>query len=108
MGLERLARLDSKAGREGIEIGVGVHLRRIDVEFLAPDELGLKTLFDDGFKEAAKHGQAIAGADAGQAGVVRQGLIEVVAQKPSHAELVCHQPHQEPLRADALEKHDQL
>jgi hypothetical protein len=61
MGLERLARLDGKAGHQGIQIGIGVHLGGVNIQLFAPDQLGLATLLHNGFKEAAKHAQAIAG-----------------------------------------------
>ncbi len=57
---------------------------------------------------AAQDGQPIPLADLGQAGVVGQGLPEVVAGVPAQAEAVGHDPQKLPPRAEALEEHDHL
>ncbi|MDP9373856.1 MAG: hypothetical protein M3Q65_15660 [Chloroflexota bacterium] len=53
---------------------------------------------------AAQDGQPIPLADLGQAGVVGQGLPEVVAGVPAQAEAVGHDPQKLPPRAEALEE----
>src|SRR5713226_4895077 len=40
--------------------------------------------------------------------MIGKRLIQVIAQEPAHAEPIGRMTHQEPLRADALEKHDEL
>lgn len=52
--------------------------------------------------------QSVAQANAGQARMLWQGLVQVVAQIPAHAEPVGGQPHELTFRADALEEHHQL
>jgi hypothetical protein len=70
----RQVRLNGKAGLQGIECGISGHLGRIDVEFLLLDEAGDLALLDDLCEKAAEDVEAIAVADARQAGVVRQWL----------------------------------
>lgn len=108
MGLEGLACFHSKPGHERIHIRVGVHFGRIKVELSAPDKFGLNALLHNRFEEVAKHRQAIARADAGEAGVVRQGFVEIVPEIPSDAQAVLRVAHEEALRTNAFKKHHQL
>ena len=66
MLLNSLSCLDGKTGRERIQIGIGIHLSGVEVQFLTPHQLGLPTLFDDGLEEASKHREAIAQANFAQ------------------------------------------
>jgi hypothetical protein len=70
MGLDRcprLSRRDSKARGEGAHGGVGLHLGGVDVELPSPDQPRLLALLDNRLKEAPKHRETVAGADARQA-----------------------------------------
>jgi hypothetical protein len=59
MLLESFSCLNSKARSEGIQIGIRVDLRGIDVKFLPPNELGLLALFHNGVEEAAEDVEAV-------------------------------------------------
>ena len=63
MLLDGLSCFDRKTRGERIQIGIGIDLRRVEVQLLAPYQLRLLTLFDDGFKEASKHLQTVAPAN---------------------------------------------
>jgi hypothetical protein len=54
MVLESFSCLHRKTRSQRIQIRIRVDLRRIDVEFLPPNELGLLALFHNGVEEAAK------------------------------------------------------
>ncbi len=103
-----LARFDGKAGHEGIQVGVGVDLGGIDVKLFAPNQLRLAALLHNHLKEAPKHVEAVAGTDAGQAGVIGQGFVEIVPDVPAHTQTIHGVAHQEPFGANILKKHDQL
>src|SRR4051794_6693198 len=90
------------------DAGVGLHLRGIDVELAAPDEPRFLTQIHDLLKEALEDADAQSLPDPGQAGVVRQRLIEGVAEIPPMGEVETRRLDQLPLRANALEEHDQL
>src|SRR5437868_13055304 len=104
MCLDRLTRLDREARGERIEVRVRVDLRAINEEFLAPDQLVLLALLNDGVKEAPKDIDPVAFSDTGQAGMVRKRFVQIVAKIPAHAQPVCRMPHQLAFRANALEK----
>ena len=59
-------------------------------------------------EEAREHFDAQALADAGQAGVVGQRLVEGIPQVPAVAEVEAGRLDQLALGADALEEHDEL
>src|SRR4029453_8041017 len=59
-------------------------------------------------EEAAEHGQAVALPNPGQAGMVGQFLVQVVAQEPPDAPSIGRAPYQLPLGAESLEEHHQL
>src|SRR5262245_52747041 len=98
MDLESCAIVERVQGRGGGDLG------GIDVEFLAPDEAGLLTLLDDALEKAAHDVESVAIPDTAETGVVRQWLIEVVAQKPPDAEPVGRMGEQLPFRAQPLEE----
>src|SRR6266567_4442118 len=102
MRFYRKTRLDRGHGR------IGLHFSRIDVEFLPPDQSGLLTLLHNRLKEAAKDVDPIALTNARETGMVGQGLVQIVANIPPHAEPICCMAHQLPFRADALKEHHQL
>ena len=70
MCLHRLAGLHRKARRQRIQVGIGVDLRTINVEFFAPDQLLLLALLNDRLKAAAKDLHSIALPNTGQARMV--------------------------------------
>src|SRR5260370_28630345 len=108
MGLDSCSCLHCKARSQRIEVGIGVDLGAIDIEFLAPDQLLLLALFYDCVEEAAEHLYSIALTDAGQARMIGQGLTHIIAQIPQNAEPVCRMAHQLAFRAYPLKKHDEL
>ena len=69
-----------EAGDQGIDGGVGLDLGGVEEELLAPDEAGLLAQVDDLSEEAREELDAEPLADAGEAGVVGQGLVEGVAE----------------------------
>ena len=97
-----------EARDQRIETGVGAHLRRIEDQFLAPDQSGCLTHIDDPFEEPVEdlHTQAIP--DAAQAGMLGQRLIQVIAQIPAVRQIQASHLDQSPFRADPLEEHDEL
>jgi hypothetical protein len=97
-----------EAGRDGVEGGVGVHLRRVEVHLLPPHEPGLRAALDDLLKETPEDGEAEAFTSSGEIGVVGQGLVKVVAQVPAHGEPVGRNAHQLPLRSQPLEEEHEL
>jgi hypothetical protein len=99
------AGFDSKPRGERIERSVGLHPGGVDVELAAPDQPGLLALLDNRLDELTKHLQAVAGANARQARMVGQRLVEVLAQVPAHTQPVGRQAHEEPFRAYPFEKH---
>src|SRR6266852_2805061 len=105
MRLNSLSCFNSKASHERIHSGIRIHLGRIDVEFLAPHELGLLALVHDGIKETAKDREPIPGPNAAQTGMVRQGLVEIIAEIPANAKAVGRLEHELALGSDALKEH---
>ena len=91
-----------------VQGGVGVHLGGIEVQLLAPDQARLDAHLYDPLEELSEHRKAEAIPDAGEAGVVGQWLVEIVAHVPPHREAVGDDAHQFPLATDALIEHDQL
>ncbi len=63
---------------------------------------------DDTHEEAFEQRQTEPLADAGQAGVVRQGLIQVIAQIPAMGEVESDRTHQLPLGSHSLKEEDEL
>src|SRR5687768_8184681 len=91
-----------------IEIGVGPHLGGIEEQLLAPDEPRLLAELDDLLEEALEDREAEPLPNAGQAGVVRERLIEPVTEVPAVGEMQTRGRDQLPLGAEALEEHDEL
>src|SRR5207249_1235188 len=87
---------------------IRAHLRRVEEEFLAPDEAGVDAQLHNMVEEAAEHGEAVALADAGEAGVVGQRLTEAVAEVPAEAESVGDGAHQLAFGPQPLEEQHQL
>src|SRR6266496_3742943 len=108
MLLDGFSCLDGKARRQRIQVRICIDLSRIEVQFFAPYELRLLTLFDDGIKEPPKHVEAIARADPAEAGMIRKRLIQIVTQIPANAQAISGLTNELPFGADALEKHHQL
>ncbi len=88
--------------------GVRFDLGGIEVELLAVDQPGLQAQLHDPFEEALEGLHAIAAADLGEAAVVGERLVEVVAQVPTMSEVELRRLHQPALGGDPLEEGDQL
>jgi hypothetical protein len=71
---------DEPSGRQGVHGRVRLDLGRVDEQLLAPDEPGLKAHLDDPLEEAAEYPEAVAFPYLGEAGVIREAFVEVVAQ----------------------------
>src|SRR5258708_2107050 len=108
MGLRGCSRLDRKARRERVQVGIGVDLGAINVEFFAPDQLLLLALLYNGVEEAAKDVDPIAFTNTCEAGMIGQGLSKVVPQVPPDAQTISRMPHQLPFRAYPFKEHHQL
>ncbi len=108
VGADGGTRLYGKAEDERVERRIGQHVRRIEIEFAAPHQSRLLALLHNQLKEPAKDLQAVADTDAGEARMIRQRLIQIVAQKPPDTESVCYQAHEQAFRAHIFEDHDQL
>jgi hypothetical protein len=76
-------RLIREAGDQGVERGVRLNLRRIEVELASPDEARLLAQVDNPLEETLKDIDPEPLPDAGQAGVVGQRLVERIAQVPA-------------------------
>ena len=63
---------DVEAGPHRISVGIGFHRGASKSSSLPPDQAGLLALLHNVFKEPPEGGEAVAVADAGQAGVIRQ------------------------------------
>jgi hypothetical protein len=108
VGMKGFPRFHGKASRERIHGGIGQHVGRVEVKLATPDEPRLLALRDDRLEEAAKDRQPVAGTDAGQAGMVGQGLIQVVPQIPADTQPVSGQSHEVAFGSDPVEKQHQL
>ena len=108
MRLDGCSCLHRKARRQRIQVGIGVDLRTINVEFFAPDELLLLALLHNGLEEAAKDLNPIAVANFGQTRMVRKRFVQIIPQVPSDAEPIGRMPYQLTFGATALEEHNEL
>src|SRR5258708_9768585 len=108
MGLHGCSRLDRKARSQRIQVGIGIDLSAINVEFFAPDQLLLLALFHNRVEEAAKDVDAIAFTNARQTGMIGQRLVQIIAKIPTHAQPICRMAHELPFGAYSLKKHDEL
>jgi hypothetical protein len=75
--------LEVEPGDHTTQGGVRSNLGRIDEQFSAPDQAGLLAQFHHVLKEALEHGHPQPLPNARQAGVVRQRLVEAIAQIPA-------------------------
>ena len=97
-----------ETGHKRIQIGVSSDFGGIDVELPPPDQAGLLTEVDDLLEEALEEVDTKPLSDAGQAGVIRQRLIQGVAEIPAMGKIETRRFDELPLGADALEEHHQL
>ena len=100
--------LNQVPGGEAVQVGVGLHLGRVEEQLIAAHQPCLDAEADDLLEEAAEHREAETVARARQVGVVGQRLVEVVAEVPAHREAVGRHPHELSLAPHALEEHDEL
>jgi hypothetical protein len=100
--------LHSEAGRDRLQGSIRLDLGGIEVELFAPHKAGFYALLHDLLEEAAEDSKPVAIPDLGEAGVVGQGLVEVVSQIPADAKAVGHNSHQLPLASQSLEEEDKL
>lgn len=77
-----------KARNHLAAVGVGLNQGAIGIQGTTDQQAGFLTAPQDNFKELAEDVDAVAVADAGQAGVVGQGLVEVIAEVPAYADAV--------------------
>jgi hypothetical protein len=101
-------RLDGKTRLDRSNGGIGLDLGGIDIEFSPLHQSCCLTLLHNFLKEAAKDLDSIPLTDTGQTGMVGQRLAQVIPQVPQHAEAIGCMPHELPLRAYPLKKHDEL
>jgi hypothetical protein len=71
-----------QAWDDRVKGSVGSDLGGIEQELLAPDQSGIVTELDDMLEEPTKEGKPQAIADAGQAGMIRERLIQMVPKIP--------------------------
>lgn len=100
--------IDGEAGHEGVDGGVGPDLSRVEVELTPPDQARLLAEIDDLLEEARKDRDAQPLSDPRQAGVVGERFIEGIAQVPAMRQVQTGGLHELALRAEPLEKHDEL
>jgi hypothetical protein len=65
-------------------------------------------LFDDPVEEATEDSDTLPVADLAQAGVVRERLMQVVAQEPSQAKTIRSDLHEMTLGPKTFKQHDEL
>src|SRR5215213_9349217 len=94
--------------RQGVNGGVRLDLGGIDEQLLAPHQTGLEALLDDPLEEVSEDLETVAVPDPGEAGVVGQRFVEVVAEVPTQREAVGDYAHELTLRREVLEEHDEL
>lgn len=91
-----------------VAVGVGVNQGSISVERTTDQQTGFVAAPQDDLEELAEDSNAVAVADAGQAGMVGQRLVEVIAEIPAHADAVGGDELELASRADTLEELDQM
>lgn len=77
------SRFDRKSRRQRIEICVDINLGGVNIQFFAPYQLRLLTLFNNRLEEAPKDIDAVAGADAAQTEMIGEGIIQIIAKDTS-------------------------
>jgi hypothetical protein len=100
--------LDRETRQQLVALGAGFNQGGIRVQLFAPNQTVVATALDDWLEELPQDGAAVALTDAGQAGVVGQSLMQLVAEIPAHTEAVGATRFQLALRAQALEAQEQL
>src|SRR5258706_5422474 len=101
-------RLDGKTRLHRVTRGVSLYFRGIDIEFSSPDQPCLLALLDNLLEEATKHLHAIAFTDTSEAGMIWQGLVQIVAHIPPHAQPISRMTHQQAFRTNIFKEHDEL
>jgi hypothetical protein len=101
-------RLVGEARDEGVEIGVGLDLGSVDVELPPPDQPRLLAEINNRLEEPFEDRDPQPLPNPGQAGVVRQGFVEGLAQIPPVSEVQAGGLDELAFGADPLEKHDEL
>ena len=96
------------ARHETLDCRIRPYLRAIEVKFLAPDQSGLETPFDNLFKELLEHTQSIARANFAETAVIGHGFIQIVTQVPTMGKVNVDHLHELSLGAKAFKEHDQL
>src|SRR3954465_10169647 len=97
---------DQRARPRRVDGGVGLDLGGVEEEPPAPHPTPLEALRHDPLEEAPKDPQAESIPDAGERGVFRERLEEVVSQVPTQREAIRGNPHELPLAPQILEEHD--
>jgi hypothetical protein len=100
--------IDVEAREQCGFIGVSLDLRGIQIELFAPDKTDVLALLHDPIEEAAEDCHAVAVTDFGQAGVVRERLMQIVAEIPAQTEPIGGDTHELAFGAEVLKKPDQL
>src|SRR5215207_6827027 len=100
--------LHGEARRDRLQRGIRLDLGGVEVELFAPHKAGFYALLHDLLEEAAEASKTVAIPDPGKAGVVGQGLVEVVSQVPADAKAVGDDGHQLTLASQSLEEKDKL
>ena len=90
------------------DAGVGLDLRGIDVELATPHQPRLLAQIDDLLEEALEDVDTEPLPDARQAGVIRQVLVEGIAQIPAVGQVQAGRLDELSFGADAFEEHDEL
>jgi hypothetical protein len=97
-----------EARHERIEVGVGLDLGGIDVELFPPDQARLLAEVDDFLEEALEDVNPQALPNPGQPRVIRQILIQSIAEVPAVGQVEAGHRDELTLRPNALEEHHEL
>src|SRR5918995_556019 len=100
--------LHREAGRDRLQGGIRLYLGGVEVELFAPHKAGFYALLHDLLEEAAEGSKPVTIPDPGEARVVGQGLVEIVAQIPADAKAVGHNGHQLPFASQSFKEKNKL
>ena len=97
-----------EAGDERRDAGIDFDLGAVEVQLSTPHETSFIAQIDDLLEEALEDPDPEPLPDAGQAGMIRERLVERVAEVPAVRQVEAGRLDELALRAEPLEEHDQM
>src|SRR5215211_7509473 len=77
-----------------VDAGIGLHLPAVKVQLLSPYQASLDTQFHNSLEKQLKYFQPITFSDLTQAAVIRDRLIQVIADEPAMRQVEIYSLHQ--------------